>query len=843
MAASREERAYATASTDFQTEQWSRAENGFVQFVHNFPKSTNAPLAVLLTAQAQFNQGKFSDAVTVLNARKAQAGNLADQFALWIGEAQFASKKFSDAVSTFVALANDFAESPLRLRAVVGASAALEKLGDWPGLAALLGDANGVFAKKAELDAANELVVRGRLLLAQAKFEQKDFVGAAAQLALINPQAIKPELDWQRAHLLAKVKLAAGDLAAALAAATSLAQLAQLEKSELHRAESTALRAEILERLGRADEAIAVHQENFAAGTPEESQRAAIWKIAALSAGLGRFAEAEAALENFLKQFPASPAADIALLSLGELRLQAAVLQAATNQFVAAQEPLDALLKNFPDSSLTGKALLDRGWCAWRVGNLPGALADFRAAAQKNLSPEDLAVARFKAGDVLFVQKDFLGARENYRLVAVSAASRELVGRAWYQSLRAGLEADDAAGSADAFAKISGMFAEGELGQGSALLYGESLVEPAAARGLLEKLAPKFAGGPLEPQRRLAVAQTFEQEQKWPAAVTNYESWLQDFPTNGLRPQADYALAQANFHAGHEAAALVQFNRFVAQNPADTSAPTAQWWVAEHFFRAGEFIGAETNYEAVFQNPAWRDSPLVWPAQLMAGRAAMGRAGYKDAVDYFMRLIADTNCPDAALGLKARFACGAALMHLDSGAATGATNVSANLLTATNLFAQIIQKNPTNEFAARAWGETGDCDLQLGDFSAATNAYARAFGAGSAGGISVRSRAQVGCGLALEKMAAPLSGPEQAGLLRLARDQYLEVFYRQNVRDGEQADAFWLKKAGWQAVPLVGRFDGVRAQKLFYESLRANLPALAEAIQKKMAALPPEKAE
>ena len=107
-------------------------------------------------------------------------------------------------------------------------------------------------------------------------------------------------------------------------------------------------------------------------------------------------------------------------------------------------------------------------------------------------------------------------------------------------------------------------------------------------------------------------------------------------------------------------------------------------------FRSGNFVGAETNYEAVYQNPAWKSSPLFFEAQLMAGRAAYGRTSFKEAATYFTTLITDTNCPDE-VGLKARFAAGAALMHMES-ADTNAT--FASLQSATNLFSQIIQKNP-----------------------------------------------------------------------------------------------------------------------------------------------------
>ncbi|MEY4918078.1 MAG: hypothetical protein RL616_1991 [Verrucomicrobiota bacterium] len=842
-AASREERAYATAVADFKTEMWSRAETEFAQFTRSYPKSTNAPAAVLLQAQAQFKQGKFASVITLLDSRKATAGNLADQYANWIGEAQFANKNFPAAAAAFESLDKKFPESPLRLRAVVEAAAAYQQLGDWTRLSALLEATNGVFAKKAELDAANELVSRGRLLLAQARFTQRDFAGALRLLQQLDTQALKPELDWQRAHLLCEVKSATGELEAAFAAATNLTQIAQLEKNDAHRAESVGLRAGILEKLGRTEEALAAYQENLAPNTPDANQRQAVLKIAELAAGLNQFAEAERAQENFLRQFPNSPQADIALLTLGELHLKEYAMLPDTNQLRLAEVQFDQLLAKFPGSTLAGKAFLNRGWCRWLAGKEAESLADFQSAAQKNLSPDDLAVARFKMGDAQFAQKNFRGALVSYDAVlqnisGEASAAGELAGRARYQSLRANLELNDGAGAGAAFEKLFQKFSDGELGQNSALLYGESLVNPADARALFKKLAPKFSGALLEPQLRLAIARTLEQEQAWPAAVTNYEAWLHDFPTNTLRPQADYALAQASFHAGNEAGALAQFTQFVAQNPTNTTlAPLAQWWVADHFFRAGEFIGAETNYEAVFQNPAWKTSALFYPAQLMAGRAAMGRTGYKDATVYFNALIGDTNCP-TDIGVKARFASGAALMLMDS---SDTNNTLANLQLATNLFSQIIQANPTNELGARAWGALADGEAQMGDYFSATNAYAQVFRTNSAAGISARSRAQFGCGLVLEKMAAQTSGVEQTNLLALALDNYLQVFNGDNLRDEAEQDLFWTKKAGLQAASLVGLLNQPGAEKKFYERLKTLLPQLSVAVKKKLAALPGEK--
>ena len=80
-------------------------------------------------------------------------------------------------------------------------------------------------------------------------------------------------------------------------------------------------------------------------------------------------------------------------------------------------------------------------------------------------------------------------------------------------------------------------------------------------------------------------------------------------------------------------------------------------------------------------------------------------------------------------------------------------NPLANFQLATNVFSQICQLYPTNELGARAWGEIGDCDLQLANYDAATNAYAQVVNSPFAN-IAARSRAQIGFGIALEKKAA-----------------------------------------------------------------------------------------
>ena len=857
-ATTREDRAYAAAVTAFQDGMWSRAETEFAQFVQKYPDSGRLAEAVLLQAEAEFKQGKLPQAIALLTARQAEAGNLADQYVYWIGEAQFQGGDLPAAAETFIALTRDFPESSLRLRVVVEAASSLAQTNEWPQVVSLLEETNSVFQRAAQMDSGNELISRGQLLLARAKFAQNDFTGAAAVLGSLNSQTLQPELDWQRAYLLYQVKLAAGDTNAALAATTNLVQIAQLKKNDVLRAESMALRAGVLEQLGQKSGAIAAYEEILKLNAPLERQRQAILKMAELAIALDRFPDAEDSLQKFLAQFPASAAADVALLTLGELHLKDYTAQVATTNHLAeatnhlreAQARFNQFLGAFTNSPLAGRVYLDRGWCLWLDHQTNASLADFQKAAKLLPPSEDLAVARFKIGDLLFAQKDFTNALENYRAVVddfanFPAVTQTLGDRALYQMLRADLESTNVDGASSAMARILKLFPASDLADNSLLLVGEGLADsrqPAAARALFRKFVETSPNSPLRPQVELAVARTYEREQDWPSAIGQYENWRTDFPTNALRPQADYALARANFQAGNETNALVLFTNFVVQFPTHDLAPLAQYWVADHYFRLGgtNYMDAERNYKMLYQNTNWQGSPLVYTnlvyqARLMAGRAAMGLPSYKDAIDHFTSLTSDTNCPPD-LNAQALFLYGSALMLQDS---TDTNNPLATFQLAMNVFSQICQLYPTNEPGALAWNEIGDCDLQLTNYDAATNAYAQVFNTNAPANISARSRAQIGFGIALEKKAALATGTNQTALLQLALDNYLAVF---DTRFGEN-DPFWVKKAALQALPLMElpALSGVADPGRFIDDLEALFPQARDSLEKKRAALPPGK--
>jgi len=860
-ASSGENRAYEAAIKSFQDGMWERAESEFDQFVAKHPKSERVPEAVLLQAQAQFKQGKFGSVIALLTAREGGAGKLADKYLFWIGEAQFQSTNYDAAAATFDRLVRDFPLSARRLEASVGEAGARAKLNEWPRVVELLQKPDGAFQQTARISTNQEFIAHGYLLLAEAGLMQKEFAPAEAALQPLSQLKLPTELNWQRQHLLCRIQLAAGRVEDAQKTSDGLVSIAESAGRNDLLAISVALRAQILEQLGLRDEAVAAFKRNLAPGTPVELQRQALLKVAELTMAQNRPGEAGEILENFLTQFSNAPAADVALLTLGELHLKQHVAPGQTNAASPATNHLhlalgcfDRLINTFSNGTLMGKAELDRGWCDWLAAKAAEDRGDTNSAAQKiaesllafriaatNLPPsEDLAVARFKLADAQFELNDYAGALQNYQEALAVAADfpkvREaLTPQALYQMLRASLNSTNMLVASEAMEKILQSYPKSAVADRSVLLVGQELTDlrmPDKARSLFSRFVELFPRSPLRPQVELTIARTYEEKGEWSAAITNYDNWLNQFTNSDLRPRAEYNRALANFRVGNDTNALTQFTNFVAQFPTNELSPRAQWWVADHCYAQGDFPNAEKNYKLVFQN--WPHSELAADACMMSGRAAVGWQNYAGAIEYFTNLTSGRlECP-AKLKTAALFAYGGALMLLNS----SETNRTANLELAIQVFGTIQLSNPTNEQSALAAGEIGKCYFQLAAqnpsyYESASNAYQQVIDSAYAR-VAARSQAQVGLAMTLEAQAQLLPGEERNALLKLALGNYLDVVYGNNLHDAESPDSFWVKKAGLEAARLAETMQEWTQAVNLYRRLEELLPPLKESLERKI---------
>lgn len=189
------------------------------------------------------------------------------------------------------------------------------------------------------------------------------------------------------------------------------------------------------------------------------------------------------------------------------------------------------------------------------------------------------------------------------------------------------------------------------------------------------------------------------------------------------------------------------------------------------------------------------------------------------------------------------FAYGGTLMLRN---ASETNNPSADLKLAVGVFGKIQEKFASTGYAAQAGGEIGKCYFQLGaqdpgSLVLASNAFQQVIDSSHAS-VTARSQAQVGLAMTLEAQAQRLAGAEQSALLKLALKHYLDVFY---LRDSEQPDLFWEKKAGLEAARVSEAMQEWTQAVNLYRSLGKLLLPLKESLERKIQKaqehLPPEK--
>jgi TolA-binding protein len=846
-AAAPESNLFAAASKSFNDHNFERAEHEFAEFALAY---TNSPLfseALLRQGQARYHLKNFDGASQLLSSTLKAAGKLTDEYYLWLGQIAMArggNTNYQEATEWFAKVQKEFPSSTNALEAAVQQATALSKLGQWPVLIQLLQQTNGIFQAAAKTNQTSKFVPRGDLLLSQALLAEKRYQDAEKNLERYGKLLLQdPEIRWQRQYLICRIQLADNRPEQALAGTINLLQIAVDEHLNDLRAESAAFRAGILEGLKRYDEAIIAYTNNLAEGVSIESQRQALFKITELSLFQNKLGPAAQTLQEFLARYPDAPTADLAWLSVGELRLREFLSStntpvttvtstnapAVTNAVQQAQLAFSTLTTKFSKSPYVPKAQFNLGWCYWLTDNLAEARKAFTAASQTLALPVEQAQAYFKLGDTEFRLKDYTNAISHYETIIKRFVQPEIKSTLWeaalYQAVRASLAAGTPDLSTNAIAILLKEFPDGYHTDRAILLTGQVVNDggnPGAARQLFAEFIQKAPNARLRPEIELAMARTLEQESKWNEAIQQYQHWVATFTNHTELPRAEYFLGWDSYRVGSETNAFATFTNLIARFPNSEFAPLAQWWVADYYNNNGKLLEAEYNYQLLGRSPG----ELGYQAQLAAGRVAFSRQSWSDATKYFTNLVNDAKCPQE-LRMQAYYAFGDTLVSQES------PDTAAKLKDYQDAAAifNTIETSASNRLAILACGSKANCLLQYVLKNQQTNELTNVIAsfqkiiASNLADIKARSIAKMGIGVVLEKQNDP----------RKAKDQYLDVFYEKNLlHPGEQSSPFWKKKAGLDAARLAESLKEWDQAANYYRRLMTEFPELAPIVQGKI---------
>ncbi|RME95361.1 MAG: hypothetical protein D6766_03490 [Verrucomicrobia bacterium] len=703
-------------------------------------------------------------------------------------------------------------------------------------------------------------------MLGEALWRKGDLPAARQQLEALRDRPMGAALAWQREFLLANVQLALQQPDQALAHTTNFWTVAtNLVAPELL-AEAAVLEARIRERLDQPEAAAQAYERNLAPNVPAEWREAALRRLVDLGLAAGQRDAVAARLEQFIRDHPGDPLLPLARLTLGDLRFQAFQSTRTddsagdTNLLAQARAQYQSLLQETPEHPLAARAALQLGWTEWyaRPPRLTAAADAFARAARSLDRGLPQLEARLKWADCQFRLERWRGALTNYWLVATNYADIEGVAtnvltRALFQALEAGIHAGDLANATDALGRLQKLAPDQEETQQAALLLGgayEQRGEAAAARALYLDFLRRHPQSPLASRARLGLIHTHELEHDYTAALRACDEWLAAYTNqagidSNLVAQVQFDRARLTLQSGQADEGVRLLSAFAEQFADNPNVALARYLLGEHFFRQGDYGKAEL----LFLDPSFerlRDErlrELPFRARLMAGKAAFARQSFRNARDHFDWLITNGPLYRADSPVPVSLAAEAYLLRGDtflSEQDPTAPNPLYHFGEAITAYSKVIQLAPTNALAPLAWGRIGDCNLQLAAadprrYQAAADAYRQVIS--STAPVGLRSMAEVGLGIVFERQAATLPEAMRAEFYDQALDHYLQVFYAKNLREGELPEPYWIKQAGLSALELAERLGRTDLAIGLCQRLIQELPPLRSRLEQRLAAL------
>lgn len=796
-------------------------------------------------AERQFNAfvGKFADSDLTPKAQafslRARAHNLAQQ------------KDHAAAAAAFRNLRLEFPNSPNHLEFIIGEAWSEFHLEHWETVISLL-DENGPFRLAATIrpndPIALPLFVSGKLLLAQTYLEMEAFVKAKAVLDTVTDWDLRTEFAWRRRFILTRLQLARSELEMALQNADALMDLANNTENQEWISESASLYGQLLVANNQPEAAIATYKKNLAPGTPPLRHREAWLKIIELEMEQRNAQDVINLLEEYIAGTENDESLDIALLTLGELNLQRyyeEIVKPERIEIENAPTPIDylndsrlhleKLIEEYPESTLLPMAQYHRGWCYWELSQTPESVTAFKEAAEKLPKSFVAAVARFKLADGYYVLGQHKDALKNYRDIVeryenTSRIRETFLDQVLYQTVRASIADDDTDSALLAISKLIAIYPDSLLANTSRLLVGQHLIhinKVSEAREVFVEMIEHFNEFPLKAEVDYAIAYSWELQGEWARAAALYRNWIEDYPSHQNQAKAAYSYAWCRGQAGQEQEALVAFREFLEDHQGHPLAQRARLWLGNHYFNAVDFEAAERQYRVILRQEDAQQPELSRQALLMASRASFRQNKITQSAQYLRDLseeIKDSENVSPDFRAQVELNLGDVLFEVGKQASP---NQEDTIGEARLKYARVGALHPGSRLAAIAFGRYGDASYFLKRYPEAIEAYERVLNDFPEADISIRSQAEVGLAMSLERLAEENSERSDE-LLDQALQHYLNIVYLENLRANELPDPFWLEEAGLKAGTLVEARQDVDTGVRLYRRLAELLPPLRE---------------
>lgn len=346
---------------------------------------------------------------------------------------------------------------------------------------------------------------------------------------------------------------------------------------------------------------------------------------------LKKFAEAQADLDAFVKALPEAEEVADAKYVIG-------LCQVGLEKFPEAATTFEALLKDQPDYTGSDKVRYELAWALKSQDQNDKAVDVFAALVEKNPMSPLAAESQYHVAEKLYAEEKFAEAAPKYADAVAKAAGTGIGEKAQHKqgwSLYRSGKLDEAAA---AFAAQSEKFPEGELLADARFMQAECLFEQKKykeALALYNQVKNPTATD-ADVLTVLHAAQSANQTEQYPQALTLLTDFAKKFPESPLQPEALYEQAYATQKSGKLDDAIGLYEQVTGKTDREVAA-RARFMIGEVFFEKKDHEEAVRNFFKVaygYSYPTWQAN-----AQYEAARCFEVLGKKEQAVKSYMEVV------------------------------------------------------------------------------------------------------------------------------------------------------------------------------------------------------------
>lgn len=785
------------------------AETQFQQLLSQYPRSEYAEEAAYHLAKARLNQGRWSEALELLEKRlPTTSAGWQDRYFVVMGECQLKGELPAAAFKTFESLISRFPKSKLVWDARYGMARALMQEQKFDGAQELL--------KKIQKDGPGELATRASLSLGISLFKQKKYDAALELLRRLAEEEKNRPVGFLSISVLGEIDLERKQTDA------GRARFEMLSKS--NRAEAQSVVPSAFFRLGQLD--AAANSLTAAAGNFEQAFRRSddtslrLQCVDELTNIYLKLKKVDALADKFR-----SWADENARSRLGEaLLLQVCTLWQRAGESDQAIRSFQIFLEKYPDGQFNDRAHFQLGWVFLDDKKYESATAEFQKAADRARQPQMQADAFLKLGDLHMDRQQFDSAATFYlKSSQVKGADAAKVEQALYQAANASLRA----GNLEQVFKLQvthgSQFAGGKLAPEFLLLAADANRRSGDAAQVAESyktLLDKYPGSTLVPKASLAYAEALyvlgksreEISSSSNEALEVIRNFLENFQNHELAPRVLFARGRHLERLEQLEKAVVVFKALVKEYPKSTTAVEAEFWLGSYYYRVKNYAQAQEAFELLRRSHPTH--PLVPDATYFAALSAYKLGQNKDDASHLIESLVKEH-PNSPWVFEGRFLYGDILS--DRGDYRGA-------LLAFEDLTKTYDAGKSPQMAERileAHGRRGECLRQLKRMDEALAAFTLIVDSPKAD-TALRNQAFVEAGKTYENMDD----------FKHALENYIAPLYEKNTQGPgpESPEFFWICKGGLEASRLLeGQKNWKGAVRVLKRMIELNLPCSQKA--------------